>query len=153
MKLKRETLIAELRKIDQEQLKSGPIAFLLESWGRPYPLVVKDKGDAFELTTRGFFHKKILIPKEEVFPKEPLGVDGLPQLAELVDLLYEHLGGNASPYGEQFSGIIGGCSCFPPTQWMGDISHAFQKVLADGAIRDAALKAKVEYVLREQLRL
>ncbi len=149
MRLDKEVLIEELRKIDEEQLKTGPVAFLLEKWGRPYPIVVKDQGDFFELTTRGFFHKKMRISKEEVFPKKPQGVEGIPQLAELVDQLYEVLGGDASPYQEIFQGIIGGCPCFPPTKWLGDISEAFQQVLSENAIQDPDLKGKVESVWRQ----
>lgn len=62
------------------------------------------------------------------------------ELEQLVDLLYVQVD---IKYKTNFSSIIGGCHCIPPTEWYGDIFLVFSKLLRENAIHDSQLKEKV----------
>ena len=56
----------------------------------------------------------------------------LKDLENLVDTVYRIVG---ERYSNDFKNIIGGCHCWPATEWYGDIYLAFKKVLKDGVIK------------------
>lgn len=64
----------------------------------------------------------------------------LKELEELVDTVYGFVG---ERYSDDFKFIIGGCHCFPVTEWYGDIYLAFKRVLNDDVVNDKYLKKQI----------
>jgi hypothetical protein len=64
----------------------------------------------------------------------------LKKLEEFVDTVYRIVGERYSDY---FKYIIGGCHCFPATEWYGDILIAFKRVLNDDVINDKHIKEQI----------
>ncbi|GLC30613.1 hypothetical protein [Clostridium omnivorum] len=69
----------------------------------------------------------------------------LKELEELVDTVYGIVG---VQYLDNFKDIIGGCHCFPATEWYGGIYFAFQKVLNDDVINDKYIKKQMIGVVK-----
>lgn len=64
----------------------------------------------------------------------------LKELENLVDTVYGIVG---ERYSDDFKNIIGGCHCWPATEWYGDIYLAFKKVLNNDAINDKNIKKQM----------
>jgi hypothetical protein len=71
------------------------------------------------------------------------------ELSCFIDSLYESLGGDASPYVEDFRTITGGCHCVPPTEWFGDIYLMLKKLLKDHAITDEETTRLAKDIVRQ----
>jgi hypothetical protein len=68
------------------------------------------------------------------------------ELDKLIDSVYQSVG---IQYAEDFRNILGGCHCYPPTEWYGDIYLAFKKILNDNAIEDKCIKAQLIEVIEQ----
>lgn len=69
----------------------------------------------------------------------------LKELEELVDTVYGIVG---EQYSDDFKDIIGGCHCFPATEWYGDIYLAFKKVLNENVIQDKFIKKQMLVMIK-----
>lgn len=52
-------------------------------------------------------------------------------------------------YSDDFKYIIGGCHCYPATEWYGGIYLAFRRVLNDDVITDKYIKEQIAVIIEQ----
>lgn len=70
----------------------------------------------------------------------------LKELENFVDTVYRIVG---ERYSDDFKYIIGGCHCYPATEWYGNIYLAFKRVLKDDVINDKHIKEQIIGVIEQ----
>lgn len=68
------------------------------------------------------------------------------ELEKLIENVYVVVG---EKYLKYFRCIIGGCHCYPATEWYGDIYLAFKKVLTDNVIKEKNIKEEIDVVVEQ----
>lgn len=53
-------------------------------------------------------------------------------------------------YSKHFKYIIGGCHCYPATEWYGDVYSAFKKILSDDVVNKRHIREQI-FTAVEQL--
>lgn len=69
------------------------------------------------------------------------------ELEKLVDTVYGIVG---ERYSKDFKYIIGGCHCYPATEWYGDVYSAFKKILNDDVVNEKYIREQI-FTAVEQL--
>lgn len=65
----------------------------------------------------------------------------VPSTEKLVSEAYELID---TKYKDKFKNILGGCHCYPPTEWLGDVYILFRILLNENAIKSKDTEIKIQ---------
>lgn len=68
------------------------------------------------------------------------------ELEKLVDDVYSIIG---ERYSKEFKYIIGGCHCYPTTEWYGEVYLVLKKVLNDNEVNEKHIREQISIAVEQ----